>query len=516
MLLGFTHKKNKMAPGLVSYLETKGPIVSYKEMHIEEAVYFNVLIMCGNSDSKYIINNPQAVQNSWNLKHVAQILDINGILYKNSFDERISKTYRILVFDRSTISIKQRTYGKTTSQTKYLEESQCKKMAELAERVIYVLGLDYGMVKIAVTRSKRIQVVSVDDSPAINEKARSGLFSRFDNLIKTINNRKIKGVKMGADPEFMLSNTRTGKMIPASQFFPRDGIVGCDAIRTPNRQQRPIAELRPRPAYSPLQLLSNLEDALRSANKMAPYRNVKWLAGSRPFNGYSIGGHIHFSNVALNNHILRALDTYVTLPLFLIENQATAVKRRLKYGFLADYRVKEYGGFEYRTPASWLVSPEITTAVLCLGKIVASNYLQLNRNCFLSLEAQQAFYEGDQAYLKVVFNAVWSDIQRLEMCNSFKQELEIISHMVKNDIQWEEKEDIRKTWSISPPPGKKKVITVPGDNTVPFHLTNNRLRNTNPGRSIATNNNNRDHRSGGYNNAHTSGPVFISTRNYFN
>lgn len=516
MLLGFTHKKNKMAPGLISYLETKGPIISYKEMYLEEAIYFNVLIMCGDSEPKYIINNPRAVQNSLNFGHVAQILDINGILYKDSFDERVSKTYKILVFDGSTISIKQRTYGKTSSQTKYLEEAQCKKIAELAKRAIYVLGLDYGMVKIAVTKSKRIQVTSVDDSPVINEKDRYVLFNQLDNVIKTIKNPQIKEVKMGADPEFMLSNTRTGKMIPASQFFPRDGMVGCDAIRTSNRQQRPIAELRPKPAYSPLQLLSNLEDALRSANKLAPYRNVKWLAGSRPFNGYSIGGHIHFSNVVLNNHILRALDSYVALPLFLIEDQATAVKRRLKYGFLADYRVKEYGGFEYRTPASWLVSPEIATAVLCLGKIVVSNYLQLNRNCFLSLEAQRAFYEGDQAYLKVVFSDVWSDIQRLEMYNSFKQEIEIISDMVKNDIKWEEKEDIRKTWSISTYPGKKNVITVPGDSPVPFHLTNNRLRNTNSGRNIATNNNNRDHRSGGYNSTHTSGPIFISTQNFFN
>jgi len=449
MFLGITHKSNKTALDVLSFLESKGNIINCREVRIEESVYLNVLVKCGSSNQKYIINSPKAISKSLNSHYVEQILHFNGISYNESPDEQVTKTYEILVYERSAISIKQRMHGKISTPYKYVEEYQCIKIVDLAKRVIYLLCLDYGMVKISITGRAANIVTSINTSPKIREKDFTSLLRKLDRVIAFSNNSVVKEVKMGADPEFMISNSRNGKMIPASQFFPRDGVVGCDNIRMPNRQNRPIAELRPKPDYSPRQLLSNIKEALRMASKMAPYRNVKLLAGSRPFSGYSIGGHIHFSNVDFNNHILRALDSYVGLPLFLIENQVTAVKRRTKYGFLADVRVKDYGGFEYRTPGSWLVSPGIASAVLCLAKIVASNYLKLTRNCFITVEAQRAFYEGNQEYLRLIFDDVWSDIRKLEMFNDFKEELQIIYDMVKKGVIWNENEDIRKTWEIN-------------------------------------------------------------------
>jgi len=449
MFLGITHKSNKTALDILSYLETKGNIINCREVRIEESVYLNILVKCGFSNQKYIVNSAKAISKSLNSHYVEQILYVNGITYNESPDESVSRTYEVLVYERSAISIKQRIHGKISSPYKYVEEDQCKKIVELAKRVIYLLCLDYGMVKISVTGRTTNIVTSINTSPRIRDKDFTSLLRKLDRVIAFNNDSTLKEVKMGADPEFMISNSRNGKMIPASQFFPRDGVVGCDNIRMPNRQNRPIAELRPKPDYSPRQLLLNIKEALRMASKLTPYKNVKLLAGSRPFIGYSIGGHIHFSNVDINNHILRALDSYVGLPIFLIENQVTAVKRRNRYGFLADIRVKDYGGFEYRTPGSWLVSPEIASAVLCLAKIVASNYLKLTRNCFITVEAQRAFYEGNQEYLRLLFDDVWSDIRKTEMYNDFKEELQIINDMVNKGAIWNENEDIRKTWDIN-------------------------------------------------------------------
>jgi len=475
-------------------------------------MYVNLLVECGVSESKYWVNAPAAVSKSLKPEHIQQILGINGIHFNDFEDDQIVKIYNVLIFERSVLFIKQSVLGKASNRPKYLEEDQCKKIADAAKRVIYLLGLDYGMVKIGLTGSKKIRVLAVEDSPLLSEYEQNSLFAELYRVIDTVSKIGIKEVKLGADPEFMLSNARNGQMIPASHFFPRDGIVGCDSIRMPNRQQRPIAELRPKPDYSPLQLLSNLNQAMQAANKLVPYRNVKWLAGSRPFSGYSIGGHIHFSNIDLNNHILRALDTYIGLPLFLIENQATAVKRRNKYGFLADYRAKEYGGFEYRTPGSWLVSPKIAAATLCLAKIVASNYLTLTRNCFVSTEAQRAFYDGDQAYLKILFNDVWADIQKLAMYKAYREELQIIFDMIKNNIKWEEKEDIRKTWSMSAVTRKKYITTKPESSSV--QTASNNSRNETSNQNDVSNNPGRERNTRFR--RHSSGPVFMSTQNFFN
>ncbi|MEA4925830.1 MAG: hypothetical protein VB084_11025 [Syntrophomonadaceae bacterium] len=509
MLLGITHKLNNMLPKIITFLETRGNILSKLQTRINEHDYLNLWVECGASGDSYIINTPQAVTRSLSPDHIRQILNINGIQYYNDFDnDQFSKNYEMLIFERSALFIKQKIKGKNGGHSQYIEEEQCKKIVDVAKRVIYLLGLDYGMVHLGLTPNKKIHVLSVNDSPLLSDIESNSLFAEILRVIDSISQVGSKEIKMGADPEFMLSNAKNGQMIPASQFFPREGIVGCDSIRMPNRQQRPVAELRPKPDYSPLQLLSNLSQAMQTANKLVPYRHVKWLAGSRPFNGYSLGGHIHFSNVDLNNHILRALDTYIGLPLFLIENQATAVKRRDKYGFLADYRPKEYGGFEYRTPGSWLVSPQIAAATLCLAKIVASNYLKLTRNCFLSSEAQRAFYSGNQDYLKILFNDVWADIQKLDMYLAYEDKLKIIYDMIKNNRKWEEKEDIRKTWAITIAPKKKNSLTK--TDTGSTHSRNETTYQN------GAHNPERNQRSPRFNRIRNSGPVYISSQRFYN
>jgi len=233
-------------------------------------------------------------------------------------------------------------------------------------------------------------------------------------------------------------------------------LVGCDNIRVPNRQQRPVAELRPKPEYNPEELTINIKLALNNAVRLAPYQNIKWIAGSQPFSGYSIGGHIHFSNIKLTGGLLRALDNYLGLVVFLIENPSTAMRRRKKYGVLGEFRLKDHGGFEYRTPGSWLVSQQITLAVLCLAKIVANRYTLLPHNFLNTIEAQQAFYEGDQEYFRLIFPTLWSHLRQLDLYNRYYEELNVIYHMIEKGSNWDEKVDIRKGWNINTP---KKIYS---------------------------------------------------------
>lgn len=323
------------------------------------------------------------------------------------------------------------------------------KAAQLARKVSILLGLDMVMVEVVLTNRRKWKIAGLETSPELRSKD----VDRVVKKLQAICLMNHKEVKLGADPEFMLVNRKSGRMVAASDYFPRDGIVGCDAIRIPNRQQRPIAEIRPRPNSEPQHLVLNIREALGYANRMVASANVKWVAGSQPFPGYSIGGHIHFSNIKLNAAILRALDNYLGIPVFMIENQATAVKRRKRYGKLSDYRNKSHGGFEYRTPGSWLVSREIATAVLCLAKVVISHYPELNHNYLNNPQAQQAFYRGDQDHFRKVFPMIWAEIEATDLGRKYIEEISILKWMVDNQASWDEKRDLRKTWKLG---GKTK------------------------------------------------------------
>ncbi len=395
-----------------------------------------------------VLNHPQAIENCLDEEALSSILASNKIPYGNKNEETLIRNYELFVFDLKTISIKVKSETKSKPQVKYIKENDNNRSVEIARKVIYLLGLDFGVVHLALTARRRFKVMSVDPTPIVREKDFNLFYKRLLALYEVGNELLSAEVKLGADPEFMILNSKSGRLISASEFFPRDGTVGCDNIRIPNRQQRPVAEIRPSPETSPLKLMDNIKRALNNANRIVSYRNVKWVAGSQPVSGYSIGGHIHFSNLKLNYAILRALDNYLGITIFLLEVPNTAAKRRRKYGFLADYRTKEYGGFEYRTPGSWLVSQKIATAVICLAKIVSSRYLYLDKNYLNNADAQKAFYNGDQDFFRPAFYELWRAIEKTDMYQKYAEELQVIPYMVENTLNWDEKNDLRKNWRL--------------------------------------------------------------------
>lgn len=451
MIFKFIYQKNSTGDSIIKYFEKSFSTVDCYKFEMKGQKYNEIIAERGKENFNLVINDIKALMNCLERENCKDILALNDILTDFSGSKLANKYYEILLFNMSVISINRTVAGKTNVTQKYINEKQVPKVCELAKKTLNLLGLDYAMIKINSTGGQKLSVAGINAFPVIRDKDLKALLSGIEETIKNYTNlfNKRPEVKLGADPEFMIANSRNEKMIPASEFFPREGTVGCDNIRIPRRQQRPIGELRPQPDISPVTLQANLKSSLEKANKLVPYKNIKLLAGSQPFPGYSIGGHIHFSNLTINSHILRALDNYLGLPIFMIENQNTAIKRRNKYGHLNDFRLKDYGGFEYRTPGSWLVSPEISLAVLCLAKLVSSNYLFLRQNFFLSVKAHRAFYSGDTQYFRAQFDDLWHDIKKLDDYKSYRQELDIIPLMIRQNQTWDENVDLRKTWHLN-------------------------------------------------------------------
>lgn len=449
MNININYLPNETGFNLTQSLKNEHLDISTKTVQIQGLDFLEINIKDESSKNNKIINTATAIKNSIEKETMGKILTLNGIASDFSGSETIIRTYEVLICDLYIISIRLTTSGKPKEQTRYIRETENSKIAEIAKRSFYLSGLDIGIVTVVLTSKRRLKVQNIEAAPIIREK---DIASIVKILIDLYNIEKImatREITLGADPEFMLFNAKNGKMIAASEFFPRDGIVGCDNIRIPNRQQRPIAEIRPKPNESPFVLIENIKLALANASKLAPYKNVKWVAGSQPMNGYSIGGHIHFSNIKVSANILRALDNYLGLLIFLIEEPVNAAKRRKKYGFIADYREKDHGGFEYRTPSSWLVSQKIATAILCLAKIVASRYPYLPKNYLNNLEAQQAFYNGDQSYFIKYFYILWANLENIDMYKTYAEELRIFPEMILGGLHWDEKSDFRKSWKIS-------------------------------------------------------------------
>lgn len=448
------YQQNASAERICSYLNKAYSQVKIDYISIAGLNYLLIKIPDPESGIKKSINTFKAVNGCLDKEITADMLKENNISYIGD-EEGIIRSYEVLISDLSIVSIRLVYHGRNSGKPKYVRESDHPKLAELAKRIFLILGLDIGVVRLAYTTRRRLRVVGVEPSPVMRNQDLEQFLEKIDEIYLLDKTLPSRNVKLGADPEFMIFNSKTNRMLSASQFFPREGLVGCDNIRIPNRQQRPVAEIRPHPSSCPLKLSNNIKQALDTASRMAPYQNVKWLAGSQPGGAYSIGGHLHFSNTRLNASIIRALDNYVAIPIFLLEEPGPAARRRRKYGFLGDYRLKDYGGFEYRTPASWLVSPQITTAVLCLAKIVASSYYTLSKNFLNSAEAQRAFYEGDQDYFRPIFPELWADIKKTIMYNEYQEELQVLAEMISSQITWNEKVDFRKAWKLKAIPRRR-------------------------------------------------------------
>lgn len=353
---------------------------------------------------------------------------------------RAPARYRVYLFDLRSFGITRRSgrsWRLIRPGRKLLE-----KLVIRARRALYALGLHAGLVEM----SAGLSVVRVHVGPPLGPRLTRRLAAAIKKFIDERRHDPTgKTIVMGADPEFILRSRRTGRLIIANRYFPYRGVVGHDRLFARHLRGRPLAELRPRPSTEPEQLFQHLQSAIRRAVRRTG-RRVEFRAGSLPFARFPIGGHIHFSGVSLTTDLLRALDIYMAIPLLLIDNPARSWRRRLKYGFLGDFRFQRHGGFEYRTLPSWLVSPAIALAVLCLAKVVASEYHRLPLNLFDEVQLQQAFYSANKEPFYRRFNELWSHLEEVPTYKQYETELLPLKRWVDAQKVWPDRSDIKPRW----------------------------------------------------------------------
>lgn len=379
----------------------------------------------------------------------------------------VVKKYRAYVFDLKVfcltkkIPVKSNTGLKKAGAAWQYEEipqdmdADSQKASAVAIRAIYTLGLDFGEVFVGINPNGRTYVLDVKAAPPLTpqiaEKFKTALALYLDDAR---NRRRIPPgqVLLGADPEFILRDKLTDRLIYPSGFIPKEGTFGYDE-RSERREGRlfPLAEIRPEPDTCPLRLVNKIRWTMAAGIKLIPYENIEWLAGSLHFARYQIGGHIHFGGIRITAQLLKALDNYLGIPIMLIEDPETAAERRKHYGGLGSFRLEPHGGFEYRTPGSWLVSPEIARGVLCLAKVVACEYPVLKKDFFADIELQRAFYQGKKNYFFDLFEDLWQDVRATETYREYQNELRLFPEMIGGRQSWDEHRDIRLAWDLEIP-----------------------------------------------------------------
>lgn len=321
--------------------------------------------------------------------------------------------------------------------------------ARLAVRAVYALGLDFGVVSLLRLSDGKTVVKEVNPEPVLDRRL-SELFAeainRYHDSLTSELSRREEAI-LGADPEFVLVDGN-GNVVPAARFFPMRGRLGCDSLRTGSgRLVYPLVELRPAPSPEPRQLLLQMMVLLQKASDQIGGAKLEWLAGGMPIKGFPLGGHIHMSRIWLNGFLLRALDNFLALPLVAIEDDSAAA-RRPRYGYPGDFLRKSHGGFEYRTPPSWLVSSGIAKGALALAKIVTEHYWELNSRPLDCVSVHDGYYRGDKSLLLPIVRTLWQEIESTSSYARYASYLEPLKRRLETSQTWNEREDFRRSWNI--------------------------------------------------------------------
>jgi hypothetical protein len=404
-------------------------------------------------------NAAQAIKYCQNKRVMRYLLRMSGIPVGAAQPEAMHglRVYRVQVYHHHILSIEmnpqrspwllhplpvQQSANSVPIDT---DDQEVKLVTHLAVRSVYAVGLVCGQVTVAAHSPTRARVMEID--PHITEGEMD--LSRLAEIRAQAEQAGTVDVMLGADPEFALRSP-DGGMVLASDFLGKHGTVGCDSTRYREElgmNQWPLVELRPRPSRDPDELFSLIYQALQVARRKIANEAIDWLAGGMPFDGYPIGGHVHFSGIAPSFPLLRKLDAYLSLPLLLVEDEGCR-KRRPRYGFLGDFREKSHGGFEYRTLPSWLVTPMVTRGVLHLAKLVSTHHTRLSAQPYLQLPLIRAYYTGDKERLKPVVRAMWQELSSLTAYHASRRQLDAFFTYVLSGETWPADRDIRKAWKL--------------------------------------------------------------------
>lgn len=407
---------------------------------------------------------PAAVKEYVPLKGAAVLLaqarlsrsGIPSLLGLSSVEEKhYTARYAVHVEQLSAVSI--RSYQLGGSEVMFepdpengrYEDGLHRRLEKAALRSLYTLGVDEGEVIINARPGRRYVVEDIRMKAGRIKTVMSAKgvpAAGFHAHNEDSESPLAAPLLMGMDPEFVLMKDN-GEIVFASEFMERGGSVGSDAVRFRGEVIYPIAELRPLPRANPKALMIEMQKALRQAQSLITDRSLTWRAGALPYGDFPLGGHIHFSGVPLSLSLLQTLDNYLALPLALLEDPKGRF-RRPRYGFLGDFRRQPYGGFEYRTLPSFLVSPLVAKVSLYVAYLAARYSDRLLARPFNTERYHRAYYEGDKSVLKECIAGWHRDLSALPEYSDFAREIELALAHMEAGRAWDESRDIRPLWNI--------------------------------------------------------------------
>ncbi len=99
--------------------------------------------------------------------------------------------------------------------------------------------------------------------------------------------------------------------------------------------------------------------------------------------------------------------------------------KEIKYGCATNWRPQEWG-FEYRSCSSWVMSPHISAAFLCLGKVVFHEFLNNPRFAFRDYDYSDDFMTMKKSVILNRFPLIWRDIQSMMLYPHFKPYIDFL------------------------------------------------------------------------------------------
>lgn len=256
--------------------------------------------------------------------------------------------------------------------------------------------------------------------------------------------QKIIDFTVGADPEMVITD-ETGNILKADNFVRnRNTDFGSDGNGT-------TFEVRPGPSKNPLVVVNNIREIfIRQTIEDPRFLNYRWISGSF-HEEYPIGGHIHFG--IKKNQIRRTtavgfLDNYLSSVSLLMEDKLTGIQRREEsYGFMGDFREQRWG-FEYRPLSSWLSSPYLANAIMCLSKTIMYEVMNNPKFDWHTFVIEADFLNVDQKRLLPLFPKIWNDIVKMKLYQVYKPYIDFIYLLITNGLTWLSVAGVKEEWAI--------------------------------------------------------------------
>ncbi len=255
---------------------------------------------------------------------------------------------------------------------------------------------------------------------------------------------RIVDFRVGSDAEFLCLDGYDEVVNSSSYDASYNSCFGADGNGV-------LFEARPEPSKNPLEVVYNIQDIFfRQIITNQKFNNFKWIAGSY-YCGYPLGGHIHFGlkgKIGMGESS-SYLDNYLGSISILLEKKNDGLYRRSSgYGRISDCRNQPYG-FEYRTPSSWLVSPYISAAFLCLAKTIMFEVLNNKKFKFNTYVDSRNFYLMQTEFVLTKFSEIWRDITKMKLYQTYKPYLDILYFLVKNRLTWFPKHNMKTAWGVT-------------------------------------------------------------------